>query len=71
MVTHASPARTCDSLLLTTLPLPRSPTLEFDVFLDAFFLFEILYTFFVGIELKGVRALISSFYHYHALGLDI
>ena len=35
-------------------PCWRSPTLEFDVFLDSFFIFEILYTFFVGIESKGV-----------------
>ena len=31
----------------------RSPTLEFDVFLDCFFMFEIFYNFFVGFEHKG------------------
>ena len=31
----------------------RPPTLEFDVFLDSFFLFEIIFTFFVGIERNG------------------
>ena len=35
-------------------PCWRSPTLEFDVFLDSFFIFEIVYNFFVGIQSKGV-----------------
>lgn len=32
----------------------RSPTLEFDVFLDSFFLFEIVFNFFLGFEQHGV-----------------
>eukprot|EP00277_Geminigera_cryophila_P031224 CAMPEP_0173059610 /NCGR_PEP_ID=MMETSP1102-20130122/2097_1 /TAXON_ID=49646 /ORGANISM="Geminigera sp., Strain Caron Lab Isolate" /LENGTH=236 /DNA_ID=CAMNT_0013925667 /DNA_START=43 /DNA_END=750 /DNA_ORIENTATION=+ len=35
-------------------PCYRAPTLEFDVFLDAFFLFEIIVNFFIGIEQNGM-----------------
>jgi hypothetical protein len=41
-------------------PCWRSPTLEFDVFLDSFFIFEIIYNFFVGIQSKGVSLELSS-----------
>jgi len=37
-----------------TPPCYRSPTLEFDVFLDSFFLFEIVVNFFIGVDAAGM-----------------
>ena len=40
----------------------RAPTIEFDVFLDCFFIFEIAYTFFVAFDNQGVSTCFPDFF---------